>query len=462
MDSDDNKIKQPAEAESKALIRERQKVKRLEETVDHKAREVERLKKEVERLKKRNEKLKQQLAAVRKTPKWAKANKPEDDNGKPGKKKGPKNGHKPNIRRRPEQADRDVVLAAEKCPCCDESLPAPSRWHEHWQTDIPKLAAPITTKFSVGWSWCKRCDRLVAPKERLKATKFGPNLHASVAYWKFGLGLTLGKIRTLLTAQYGLEISTGVLSGMLTRTSRWLEDAYEDIKTSLVDQEHLHADETGWRQDGRNFWLWSFANDYLSFYSIEKSRSQSVVRRILGETFDGVLITDFYGGYNAIECAKQKCWVHLLRELRELKDKHKGNKEIIVFARRLKIFFHRGVALALAKTGDQDVTKRLQRLRDDTYRFATLRYQHEDLQRLAKRLIKYRSELFTFIERGVDATNNNAEREIRPAVLMRKTSYGNRSSQGARNQEILMTGVRTSAKRGINFVETVSEHLACS
>ena len=104
----------------------------------------------------------------------------------------------------------------------------------------------------------------------------------------------------------------------------------------------------------------------------------------------------------------------------------------------------------------------MQRLRDDTYRFATLRYQHEDLQRLAKRLIKYRSELFTFIERGVDATNNNAEREIRPAVLMRKTSYGNRSSQGARNQEILMTGVRTSAKRGINFVETVSEHLACS
>ncbi len=68
--------------------------------------------------------------------------------------------------------------------------------------------------------------------------------------------------------------------------------------------------------------------------------------------------------------------------------------------------------------------------------------------------------LYTFIERGSEATNNNAEREIRPAVLMRKTSYGNRSSQGSRNQEILMTGVRTCAKRGINFVETVAEHLA--
>ena len=248
MSSDDKPVEQPVEGEGKALIRERQKVKRLEKTVDDQARELERLRKENSKQKSKIDKLKQQLAAARKTPTWVKANKPEDGYGKPGKKKGPKKGHTPNIRQRPERADREVVLAAETCPCCDESLPAPSRWHEQWQTDIPKLAAPITTKFSVGWSWCKKCDKLVAPKERLKATKYGPNLHASVAYWKFGLGLTLGKIRTLLVAQYGLEISTGVLSGMLTRTSRWLEDAYEDIKTSLAGQDHLHADETGWRR----------------------------------------------------------------------------------------------------------------------------------------------------------------------------------------------------------------------
>lgn len=461
MSSEDKTPSKPLEGEGKALVRERQKVKRLEKSVDQKAREISRLEKEVERLEKRNDKLKRQLAALRKTPAWVKPNKPEDPS-KPGKKKGPKKGHSPNIRQCPDKADREVPLIASTCPCCSESLPPPSRWHDHWQVDIPKAAPIITTKFLVGWSWCKRCHKLVAPKDRLKATKYGPNLHASVAYWKYGLGLTLGKIRTLLSAQYGIDISTGVLSGMITRTSSWLEDAYEDIKTSLTDQGHLHADETGWRQDGHNFWLWSFTNDYLSFYSIEKSRSQAVVRRILGETFDGVLITDFYGGYNGIECAKQKCWVHLLRELHELKEKYKGNKEIITFARRLKTFFHRGVALALAKASGQDIAKRMQRLCDDTHRFATGRHRHEDLQRLAKRLVKYRGELYTFIERGVEPTNNNAEREIRPAVLMRKTSYCNRSPQGSRNQEILMTGVRTCSKRKINFVETVSEHLVCT
>lgn len=459
MSQNEIKSQEPVDGEGKALIRERQKVKQLEKTVDHKAREIERLNKEVERLKKYNEKLKQQLAGLRKTPKWAKANKPEDSDGKPSKKKGPKKGHAPNIRERPEKADREVTLTAPNCPCCDESLPSPSRWHDHWQVDIPKLSPTITTKFSVGWSWCKKCDKLVAPKERLKATKYGPNLHASVAYWKFGLGLTLGKIQTLLKAQYSLEVSTGVLSGMLTRCSNWLEDAYEDIKTSLIDQSNLHADESGWRQDGRNFWLWSFSNDYLSFYSIEKSRGQDVVRSILGKTFDGVLISDFYGSYNGIECAKQRCWVHLLRELRELKEKYKGNKEIVAFSRRLKTFFHRGVALALAHESKKDITKQLKRLEADTHRFAMQGHKHEDLIRLAKRLIKYRGELYTFIEQGVDPTNNNAEREIRPAVLLRKTSYGNRSEQGSRNQEVLMTGVRTCAKRGINFVETVSEHL---
>ena len=457
-----NTTEKPEDCEGKALIRERQKVKQLERTVDHKARKIERLNKRIERLENLNERLKQQLSSLRKTPKWAKANKPEEGAGSIRQKLGPKKGHAPNIRKRPEQADQEVILTTSNCPCCDESVPPPSRWHAHWQIDIPKQLPTITTKFSVGWSWCKKCNKLVAPKERLQATKYGPNLHASVAYWKFGLGLTLGKIQTLLKAQYSLEISTGVLSGMLTRCSKWLEDAYEDIKTSLPEQAHLHADESGWRQDGRNFWLWSFSNDYLSFYSIEKSRGQDVIRDILGKTFDGVLISDFYGSYNEIDSAKQRCWVHLLRELRELKEKYKGNNEIVKFSRRLKAFFHRGIALALSHAAGQDISKRLMRLENDTQKFAMQSHKHEDLIRLGKRMIKYRCELYTFITRGVEPTNNNAEREIRPAVLMRKTSYGNRSKQGSRNQEVLMTGVRTCAKRGINFVETVSDHLIFS
>ena len=87
------------------------------------------------------------------------------------------------------------------------------------------------------------------------------------------------------------------------------------------------------------------------------------------------------------------------------------------------------------------------------------RRRHPELKRLSKRLIKYRDELYVFIKTGVDATNNAAEREVRPAVLMRKMSYGNRSDQGAENQAILMSMIRTATKRGLNFTQFATDHL---
>ncbi len=85
-----------------------------------------------------------------------------------------------------------------------------------------------------------------------------------------------------------------------------------------------------------------------------------------------------------------------------------------------------------------------------------------DLIRLSKRLIKYRDELYTFIKTGLDPTNNPAEREIRPAVLMRKTSYGNRSDRGGENQAILMSMIRTAQKQGRNFTLEASQKLTHS
>jgi transposase len=76
-------------------------------------------------------------------------------------------------------------------------------------------------------------------------------------------------------------------------------------------------------------------------------------------------------------------------------------------------------------------------------------------------MIKFRSELYTFVTHSdIEGTNNTAEREQRPAVLIRKISYCNRSESGAENQAILMSSIRTTEKRGQNFVETATQHLA--
>ncbi len=111
------------------------------------------------------------------------------------------------------------------------------------------------TEFLVGSSYCAACGKYHSAGGRVANSLYGPRLHAQVCYWKYSLGLTLLKIQKLLREQYGLELSTGQLSEIVTRTAKKFADGYEDLKTSLHDQSHLHVDETGWRLDGKNAWL---------------------------------------------------------------------------------------------------------------------------------------------------------------------------------------------------------------
>lgn len=299
-------------------------------------------------------------------------------------------------------------------------------------------------------------------RNHLSGSKYGPRLHAQVCYWKFSLGLTLGKIQTLLQEQHELSVSTGVLSEMLSRSAKQFDGAYEDLGTALSLQPELFADETGWRNGGKNAWLWSFSNRDVSYYVIDRTRGQKVVGDVLGKSYSGVLVSDFYGGYHEIECKKQKCWTHLLRELRDLKKKYPKSHEIRTYSKKMKRFYQRGVRLKTEHQTGNKIEKRQRRLISDTHRWIFRQPKYPELLRLAKRLRKHRDELYVFVQSaGVDGTNNAAEREIRPAVLMRKTSYGNRSDQGAENQAILMSMIRTAKKRGISFTKMTSSYF-CS
>jgi transposase len=447
-------------SQDKALLKTRREVKQLEEALRQESAEKEKLRKENERLKQEIEKLKKELAAIRRPPKWVKPNRSDEGKKKP-KKKGPKNGHSPNRRTMPQSIDREMALVPKHCPDCQGNLPEPSKWHTHTQIDLPPPPKPIVTQYHVGWAYCKNCQKEVSIRNRLSGSKYGPNLHAQVCYWKFSLGLTLGKIRCLLRNQYGLDLSTGLLSEMITRSAKRFEGAYEDLGTSLLGQTCLYGDETGWRNDGDNAWLWSFSNQDVSYYVIDRSRGQKVVEDVLGKSFNGVLVSDFYGGYNRIACVKQKCWTHLLRDFRELKKKYPKSAEIKTYSKHMKRFFRRGLSLQEAHRAGKNIEKRFRRLEGEVLRFIFKRPRHPELKRLMKRLRKYRNDLYVFVRSGVDATNNAAEREIRPAVLMRKISYGNRSDQGVQNQAILMSMIRTAAKRGQSFTQMAATHF-CS
>jgi len=191
---------------------------------------------------------------------------------------------------------------------------------------------------------------------------------------------------------------------------------------------------------------------------IERSRGSPTLQKSFTDEFDGVLITDFWSPYESV-CAedRQYCLVHLLRELEKV-DLHNESAEWKTFAKKLRRLLRDGIRLR--KRSDFAVgafPDRIQRLHKRLAELAAEEPTDGDTRRLTKRLRKYAEYLFTFLDYDhVPFENNFAERQIRPAVILRKNSQSNRSDRGAATQAILMSVYRTLKLRGLNPTKTIA------
>jgi hypothetical protein len=222
----------------------------------------------------------------------------------------------------------------------------------------------------------------------------------------------------------------------------------------------VYADETGCRILVRSGRLWVFTDDLVTVYLIREDRSQAVIREALGPHFRGVLSRDCCASYDPIEADKQKCNAHIRKDLSAIgavktpkparfsKEAASGLKDAIALKRRRESLSEHGYASACGR-----IEARMDRVLDRTYR-------DPDNQRLANRMIKHREHLFTFLYReGVEPTNNAAERALRPAVIARKLSAGNRTPIGAETHSILASLAQTARQNGRDFVRAAVQIL---
>jgi transposase len=208
--------------------------------------------------------------------------------------------------------------------------------------------------------------------------------------------------------------------------------------------------------------LWCFTSARLAYYVLTPSRAGPVIKQVPGEIFKGILITDFFGAYDRIQAfAKQKCIVHLLREIKQVSLRN-HSAEWQGFARRLKRLIHEALKLVIdrKRLGEDVYDRRVANLHIQLADIFGITYSDADSQRLAKRHAKYCDELLTFLlHPNVAADNNHAERQIRFAVIMRKNYFGNRSMRGAENQTILTSVFRTCHLRGIDPIDFLAGSL---
>lgn len=381
---------------------------------------------------------------------------------KPGRKK----GHPGACRPAPARIDQTVEHTLSACPTCGAELGEPYGKHSQIVEDIPPVQPTVTEHVTYEY-YCSPCGTKVeAPlTEALPKATLGLRLTLLSAFLHYALGMTTRNICTWLRTFCQFQVTPGGLVLNWQRLAELLTPVYDDLAKAARNSAVLNADESGWRIGGRLAWLWCFTSKTLAYYVLTPSRAGPVVKKVLGSLFKGILVTDFFGAYNRIKAfAKQKCVVHLLREIKQVSLRNRS-KEWKFFARRLKRLVHEALKLVIARdkvsvsTYEKCVANLHVRLADIYGRS----YRDKDCERLAKRLAKHSEELLVFLlHPDVPADNNHAERQMRFAVVMRKNSYGNRSKRGAQAQAILMSIFRTCQLRGIDPIAFLADSVAAA
>lgn len=378
---------------------------------------------------------------------------------------GAKPGHPGSRRKTPERIDKRVKHRAKCCPDCGSRVKRCQETRTRYTEDIPDIQ-PEVTEHTIHRDWCPKCKKLVAPRvpDALPGNTLGNRVLALSAWLHYALGNTLSQIVEVFNFHLQMEISAGGLVQMWYRLQAILYPWYEQIQQQALGAAVLHADESGWRVDGKTRWLWCFTTRELTYYMIDRSRGSPALQKFFIQEFAGTLVTDFWGAYNGVACAlRQTCLVHLLRELEHTEKYKSPGKHWLAFAKKLRRLLGDAIRLWRRRADLPQATyaSRRDRLAIRLQQLINTPWENAHAKRLIKRLRRHQSDLFTFLDHpDIPFDNNAAERAIRPAVIIRKNSYGNRSERGADSQAVLMSVFRTLKQRGHDPIRTIVTALA--
>jgi len=386
--------------------------------------------------------------------------------GKTRKKRpGAKAGHPGARRKLPQRIDHRKEHRADCCPKCGGRLQRCADTRTRYTEDIPHIH-PEVTEHVIHRDWCPRCQMKVEPvvPDALPGATLGNHVLVLSAWLHYALGNTLSQIVEVFNFHLQMKITPGGLTQMWYRLQAILYPWYEQIQQQALHSAVLHADESGWRVDGKTHWLWCFTMRNLTYYMINRCRGSPALMKFFVEEFAGTLVSDFWGAYNAVVCAlRQTCLVHLLRELAHTEQYKSPGRHWPVFAKKLRRLVGDAIRLwrARADLPQQTYASRRARLTTRLQELLAMPWKDRHAKRLIKRLRRHQNDLFTFLDQpDVPFDNNAAERAIRPAVVIRKNSYGNRSQRGADCQSVLMSVFRTLKQRGHDPIRTIVHALA--
>ena len=369
----------------------------------------------------------------------------------PEKTKGDRRKRAVNFGRRRDVPDRIVNHAYQCCPDCGGKLYGGWLKSRRQIIDLP-LPAVTVTEHQIFEHWCSACRKKVSPRLDLADTVLGNHrvsvrLMSLIAALREQCRLPLGIIRSYLKMFHQLQLSEGEITAVLNTVAGLAGPVHQHLKDQIRGSPVVHGDETGWRQNGRNGYLWSFSTPTVKYLLYRKSRSKQVVREVIGDEFDGVLVSDFYGAYNIHLGYHQRCWAHLIRDINKLVEDYPDHHQLKQWATEVTGLFqlakdYPGPDRQRYSTPRVQKQQRVRDSREFADRLISICQPYLNKQTpmttLCKRIDKYLDELFLFVvDPAVPSDNNPAERSLRHSVIARKISGGTRSAKGSNTKMVL-------------------------
>jgi len=391
-----------------------------------------------------------------------------------GRKPGGQPNHKGHFRTGlPSQSiTKHIEYRPSQCQACGKALPQtgdPSEGVQarHQVAELPQQPLEIQEhrSYAATCPCCGAVTRAEIPAE-IRAHILGPRLAAQLC-WMVALGhVSRRHVVEYLRVVLGFPVSLGSISAYEQELSQALATQYEAIQEKVRQAPCLNIDETSWQQFRESPWLWVLGAADAVLYGIRGGRSGKQLRELLGDLgLERIIGADRYAVYNWVPNAwRQLCWAHLLRDFARLELLGRGAEVVgsagLQTAKEAFRLWHSFKQKLLTR---EELRIAIQPLRDEFQALLQKEQQcspNSQARNFAGRLLRKYPALWTFVEReGVEPTNNEAERLLRPLVQWRKNSYGCHSEAGCRFVERIMSVVQTLRRQGRDVLGYLTEAL---
>ena len=379
--------------------------------------------------------------------------KPKAD-GKPAQPKQPRKPRPHGFARTRMTPTQRVEHVVDQCPDCGTELSGGWTQRTREVIELPQVPVEVTEHAYIART-CPQCQRRCTPTAQLEGVvmdrqRLGVNLISLIAALREEARLPLRTIQWYLDTVHGLRLSVGAIVAATQRVAHKAQAPLTGILERIRGSPVVHADETGWREDGHNGYVWTFSTPTLRYF-LRRGRGKAVVDEVLGEEFAGALVSDFYAAYHHYDGPKQRCWSHLLRDIHDLRTLYPDDAPLARWADAV----HQLYRQATAFTHPSGQQRRAAQLALERRLLALCRPYLDDplavQARLCRRVEKHIKELFVFVaEPEVPPDNNAAERSLRPVVISRKISGGTRSEWGTETKMTLASVFGTWRVQGVN------------